>query len=226
MRKWIGVFLPFFLAACASQSLSPESKMNPGKGIVYATMNSVEKSLYTNYRFKQGDAEKVFIVNRSMMDKRDTLIVMEMDPGTWTLEKIELNSIVGEDTHDYPFSEIPKVEFKVVGGKLNYLARIEIEEDCEVPAVAMRGTPAKCVEYGIAFKNEKAIADAEMRKRYKFLVPEESAGSCIVGDSPAIVKGKFLKPVVVMKIHMNPNSKTPFNASPFDPGTTTIKVVK
>ena len=214
------------LVSCASQSLNPEAKTGPGKGIVYATMNNVKPAFYCTYHFRNGTAEKDFTVNRSTGDKRDTLMVMEMDPGTWKLDSIRLHAIVGDDTYDYPFAEMPKVSIQVDSGKMNYMAHVNISEDCIVKAVAMRGTPAKCKEYTIEFKDEKARADAEILKRYKFLVPDVAAGTALVGGMPPLVKNSFLKPVVMMKIRVNPTSKTPFSANPADPMTHTIEVVK
>ena len=211
---------------CASQSLNPEYKIGPGKGILYATMNNVNKTMYCTYHFRNGTAEKDFTVNRSAGDKRDTLIVMEMDPGIWKLEKIRLHAIVGDDTYEYPFAEIPNVSVKVDSGAMNYLADINISEDCVVRAVAMRGTPATCKEYTIEFKDEKAQTDAEIAKRYNFLKPDASKGASLVDGLPAIVKNEFHKPKVVMKIQVNPTSKTPFSANPADPMTHKVIIEK
>jgi hypothetical protein len=170
-------------------------------------MNEVHKYLYCTFYFEKKDSklQQTHTVNRSFFDKRETLIVMEMDPGIWVLKTVELSESFALPPD--PLCEFPEscsralsyhhsimddldIEFEIKAGSLNYIPSINIDTDCDVPTFSwtpMGATPppAQCNTYTIELHDTKQKIDAEMIRKYPNLKPLDNKGNCLLNKDQA-----------------------------------------
>jgi hypothetical protein len=203
------------LAGCASQNLPASYELSSAKGVLYSKMNELDGQLYCTFAFFKKEVsqftfdscekdayckKKTHTVNRSMLDKRETLIVMEMDPGIWVFRGFELSQHFYDRSYYYRIGDDLGIEFEIKPGSVNYMPFINIDTDCDIPMFSWGG-PAlgRCSTYTIEFHDKRQEIDAELTKEFPNLKRSDDKENCLSEKNQTDFRrtGVFREPSVV-----------------------------